>query len=67
MAQPPSSPDLARCRFFLFGAMKQDLARQHFAAIGDVLMSVEAFSRGRSADFFQTVFSGMDAATAATL
>jgi hypothetical protein len=53
---PPYSPDLAPCDFFLFGAMKQAFAGQHFATIDDLLMSVEAFLRGLSADFLQTVF-----------
>jgi hypothetical protein len=56
MANPPYSPDLAPHDFFLFGAMKQAFAGQHFAAIDNLLMSVEAFLRGLSADFLQTVF-----------
>jgi hypothetical protein len=31
-------------------------AGQHFATIDDLLMSVEAFIRGLSADFLQTAF-----------
>jgi hypothetical protein len=30
MEHPPYSPDFASCSFFLFGAMKQVLAGQHF-------------------------------------
>jgi hypothetical protein len=56
MAHPPYSLDSAPCDFFLFGAMKQAFAGQHFATISDLLMSVEAFLRRLSADFLQTVF-----------
>jgi hypothetical protein len=56
IAHPPYSPDLARCDFFLFAAMKQAVAGQHFATIDDLLMSVQAFLRGLSAHFLQTVF-----------
>jgi histone-lysine N-methyltransferase SETMAR len=56
MEHPPYSPDLAPCDFFLFGAMKQWFAGQHFTAIDDQLMRVEALLRGLSADFLQTVF-----------
>jgi hypothetical protein len=35
--------------------MKPAFAWQHFAIIDDLLMSVEAFLRGLSADFLQTV------------
>jgi histone-lysine N-methyltransferase SETMAR len=56
MAHPPYSPDLASYDFFLFSVMKQEFAGQYFAAIGDLLMSVEAFLRRLSADFMQTVF-----------
>jgi hypothetical protein len=55
MARPPYSQDLALCDFF-FGAMKQAFAWQHFATINDLLMSVDSFLRGFSADFLQTVF-----------
>jgi hypothetical protein len=56
MAHPPYSPDLALCDFFLFGAMKPVFAARHFATIGDLLKSVDAFLRGLSADFLQTAF-----------
>jgi hypothetical protein len=55
MAHPPYSQDLAS-RDFVFGAMKQAFAGQHFATIDDLLMSVDAFLRGLSSDFLQTVF-----------
>jgi hypothetical protein len=55
MAHPPYSPDLAPCNFFLFGAVKQAFAGQHFATTDDLLMSVETFLIGISADFLQTV------------
>jgi hypothetical protein len=56
MAHPPHSPDLGPYDLFLFGAMKQAFAGQHFAAIDDLLVSVDAFLKGFSADFLQTVF-----------
>jgi hypothetical protein len=56
MAHQPYSQDLAPCDFSLFGAMKQAFAEQHFATIDDLLMSVDAFLRGLSADFLQIVF-----------
>jgi hypothetical protein len=56
MAHPPHSPDLAPYDLFLFGAMKQAFAWQQFATIDNLLMRVEAFLRGLSADFLQTVF-----------
>jgi hypothetical protein len=46
----------APCDFFLFGAMKEAFAGQHFATIADLFMSLEAFLRGPSADLLQTVF-----------
>jgi hypothetical protein len=58
MAHLPYTPDLTLCDFFLFGAMKQAFASQHFATIHDLLMSVEAFLRGLSADFLQTFCQG---------
>jgi hypothetical protein len=56
MAHPPYSPDLAPTDFFLSGAMKQVFAWQHFATIDGLLMSMDAFPRGLSADFLQIVF-----------
>jgi hypothetical protein len=56
MARPSYSSVLTSRDFFVFDAMKQAFTRQHFATIDDLLMSVEAFIRGLSADFLQTVF-----------
>jgi hypothetical protein len=56
MAHPHHNLDLAPYDFFLFGEMKQAFTGQHFATIDDLLMSVEVFIRGISADFMQTVF-----------
>jgi hypothetical protein len=56
MAHPPYSPDLSPSDFFRFGAMKQAFAGHNFAAIDDLLMSVEASLRELSAEFLQTVF-----------
>jgi hypothetical protein len=56
MAHPPYSPDLASCNLFHFRAMKQALTGQYVDTIDRLLMSVEAFLRGLSAAFLQTVF-----------
>jgi hypothetical protein len=56
MEHPPYSPDSSPCDFFLFGAMKQVFAGQHFDAINHLFMGVEAFMAGLSANIFQTVF-----------
>jgi histone-lysine N-methyltransferase SETMAR len=56
MMHSPYSPDLTPCDFFLFSEMKQAFAGQHFATIDDLLMRVEAFLRGLSADFLQAVY-----------
>jgi hypothetical protein len=56
MAHPPHIPDLVPCDCFRFGAMKQAFVGHHFATIHTFLMSVEAFQRGLSADFLQTIF-----------
>jgi hypothetical protein len=42
----PYSPDLAPCDFFLFGAMKEDVAWQHFDGIDELFQSVEGFLAG---------------------
>jgi hypothetical protein len=55
MAHPLYSPDSAPCELFLFGAMKHAFAGQHFANTDGFPMSMEAFVRGLSADFLQTV------------
>jgi hypothetical protein len=41
---------------FLFAAMKQTFAGQHFDTIDDFLMGVEASLGGLSSDFLQIVF-----------
>jgi histone-lysine N-methyltransferase SETMAR len=56
VAHPPYSPDLAPRDFFLFGAVKQAFTGQHSATIDDLLMSVDTFRSGLSANFLQTVF-----------
>jgi hypothetical protein len=43
MEHPPYSLDLAPCDFFLFGAIKQVFAGQHFDTIDDIFMGVEGF------------------------
>jgi hypothetical protein len=52
MEYPPYSPDLAPCDFFLFGAMKQVFAWQHFDTIEDFLLVWKAFY-GLFTDRFQ--------------
>jgi transposase len=38
--QPPHSPDLAPCDFFLFGYLKQHLEGKHFTREGQVISAV---------------------------
>jgi hypothetical protein len=54
MAHPPYSQDLALCDFF-FRCNETGVRRATFCYIDDLLMSVDAFLRGLSADFLQTV------------
>jgi histone-lysine N-methyltransferase SETMAR len=56
MEHPPDSPDLAPCDFFLFGAMKENFSGQHFESVEELFLAVEAFLRGLSVEFLQTVF-----------
>jgi hypothetical protein len=56
MEHPPYSPDLASCDFFLFGAMKEKLSGQRFEGVERLFLPVEAFLRGFSGNFLQTVF-----------
>jgi hypothetical protein len=56
MEHPPCSPDLAPCDFFLFGAMKENFSGQRFESVEEPHIGVEAFLRGLSANFLQTVF-----------
>jgi hypothetical protein len=56
MAHSPYSPDSAPCDFPLFSAVKQAFAVQHFTTIDNLLMSVEAFLRGLSADLLRIAF-----------
>jgi hypothetical protein len=55
MEHLPYSPDSAPYDFFLFGAMKQAFAGQHFDAIDHFFMGVDAFLGGISADFLQII------------
>jgi hypothetical protein len=56
MEHPPYRPHLAPSDFFLFGAMKQVFAGQHFDAIDYLFIGVEGFMGGYSADFLQALF-----------
>jgi hypothetical protein len=53
---PPDSSDLVSCDFFLFSAAKEDFLGQRFESVGERFLAAEAFLRGLSADFLQTVF-----------
>jgi hypothetical protein len=53
---PSHSADLAARDFFLFNAIKQTLAEQHFDTGDDLCIGMEAFLGQLSADFLQTVF-----------
>jgi hypothetical protein len=54
--QPPYSPDLAQCDFFLFGVMKDDFSGQPFESVEELFLALEEFLRRPSADFLKTVF-----------
>jgi hypothetical protein len=56
MEHPPYSPDLVLRDFFLSGAMRENLSGQRFESVEDSFLAVEAFLRGLSADFLQTIF-----------
>jgi hypothetical protein len=56
MEYPPDSPDLAPRDFLLFGPMKENFSGQPFESVGELFHAVEAFLRGSSAHFWQTVF-----------
>jgi hypothetical protein len=44
--QPPYSPDIAPCDFFLFGYLKQHLEGKHFTGEGQVIAAVrEVFDK----------------------
>jgi hypothetical protein len=55
MAHPPYGPDLALCDFF-FQCNETGVHKATFRYIDDLFKSVDAFLRGLSADFLQTVF-----------
>jgi hypothetical protein len=42
MPQPPYSPDLAPCDFWLFPKLKMVLGGHHFATVDDIKESTEA-------------------------
>jgi hypothetical protein len=50
MANPPCSPNLALCDFFLVG-VKGNFAGSHFECIEEILLAVEAFLRRISVGF----------------
>jgi hypothetical protein len=56
MEHPPYSLDLASCDFYLFSVMKENFSGQCFESVDELFFAFEAFLRGLSADFLQTVF-----------
>jgi transposase len=56
MEQPPYIPDPAPCDSFLFGAMKRNSSGQYFESVEGLLLALEAFLGGLSANFLQKVF-----------
>jgi hypothetical protein len=46
MDDPPASPDLAPCDFFLVGAMKGHFTGQPFDSVDEVFQAVEGFLAG---------------------
>jgi histone-lysine N-methyltransferase SETMAR len=56
MQQPPYSPDLAPCDFFLFGDLKRRLAGNSFETLEDLSSAVDEILTGISAETFTSVF-----------
>jgi hypothetical protein len=56
MEHPPSSPDLAPCDFYLFGAMKENFSGQRFESVDELFFPFEAFLKGPPADFLRMGF-----------
>jgi hypothetical protein len=53
--QPPYSPDLAPCDFFLFGSLKQHMQGNHFTRKDQVITAVRDVSDKIPLQTFQTV------------
>jgi histone-lysine N-methyltransferase SETMAR len=53
--QPPYSPDLAPCDFFLFGYLKQHLEGKHFTREDQVIAAVRGFFDKIPLQMFQNV------------
>ena len=56
MDQPPYSPDLAPCDFWLFPKVKNTLKEQRFADLSDIQRNVKTLLRGIPENDFQDRF-----------
>jgi transposase len=53
VSQPPYSPDLSPCGFFLFPWLKNDLKGRHFGILDNIQKSVTNELKGIPAESFQ--------------
>ncbi|XP_043660717.1 uncharacterized protein LOC122624974 [Drosophila teissieri] len=51
--QPPYSPDLAPCDFFLFPLLKRELKGKHWESVENIQARVTRFLKGISVEEFQ--------------
>ena len=58
--QPPYSPDLAPCDFFLFPRMKRQMKGKSFADISEVKMKTLEFLNNSSTEEFQKCFQQLE-------
>ncbi|KQS44477.1 uncharacterized protein Dere_GG26354 [Drosophila erecta] len=54
--QPPDSPDLAPCDFFLFPLLKRELKGKHWESVENIQARVTRFLKGISVEEFQGAF-----------
>ena len=54
--QPPCSPDLSPCDFFLFPRLKKNLKGHHFGTLDNIQKSVTDELKGISAEAFQRCY-----------
>lgn len=54
--QPPYSPDLAPCDFFLFPLLKRELKGKHWESVENIQAQVTRFLKGISVEEFQGAF-----------
>ena len=55
MPQPPYSPDISPCDFFLFGAVKQHLKSKRMKSVQDIHDNILTYMTSRSKDDYRSV------------